>query len=230
MDYNGSVSTVGLVIAGAVFVAGARTWSWRKAMTLLMLVGAMAGVPTLLGILQGFNNVATYQPRYMMPLWIVFLFFMLTMERRERTLSRPQAAAVGVLLVGTHFWALFVLLLRYTHGSSVLMFNMSKTAVWWWPGAPLARTWSGRSARCASRRPSRSGSCSLAKKSTRSPEPRPSRPDPPSRAQASAVQAAWARSSARTRPWRAAPTAHSSPTMSHVIWVPSLFLGIEKTA
>ena len=137
VDYNGSVSTVGLVIAGAVFVAGARTWSWRKAMTLLMLVGAMAGVPTLLGILQGFNNVATYQPRYMMPLWIVFLFFMLTMERRERTLSRPQAAAVGVLLVGTHFWALFVLLLRYTHGSSVLMFNMSKTAVWWWPGAPV---------------------------------------------------------------------------------------------
>ena len=137
VDYNGSVSTVGLVIAGAVFVAGARTWSWRKAMTLLMLVGAMAGVPTLLGILQGFNNVATYQPRYMMPLWIVFLFFMLTMERRERTLSRPQAAAVGVLLVGTHFWALFVLLLRYTHGSSVLMLNMSKTAVWWWPGAPV---------------------------------------------------------------------------------------------
>ena len=61
MNYDGSISTVGLLIAGAVFIAGARTWSWRKLMTLLTLVGAMAGVPTLIGILQEFNNVATYQ-------------------------------------------------------------------------------------------------------------------------------------------------------------------------
>lgn len=52
VNYDGSISTVGLLIAGAVFIAGARTWSWRKLMTLLTLVGAMAGVPTFIGILQ----------------------------------------------------------------------------------------------------------------------------------------------------------------------------------
>ena len=113
-------------------------------MTLLTLVGAMAGVPTLIGILQEFNNVATYQARYMMPLWIVFLFFLLTMDRRERMVSRPQAVVLGVLAAGTQFWALFLLLLRYTHGSSVILFNLSRTAGWWWPGAPRsARTRSG---------------------------------------------------------------------------------------
>ena len=137
VNYDGSISTVGLLIAGAVFIAGARTWSWRKLMTLLTLVGAMAGVPTLIGILQEFNNVATYQARYMMPLWIVFLFFLLTMDRRERLVSRSQAVVLGVLAAGTQFWALFLLLLRYTHGSSVLLFNLSQTAGWWWPGAPI---------------------------------------------------------------------------------------------
>ena len=39
VNYDGSISTVGLLIAGAVFIAGARTWSWRKLMTLLTLVG-----------------------------------------------------------------------------------------------------------------------------------------------------------------------------------------------
>ena len=81
--------------------------------------------------------MATYQARYMMPLWIVFLFFLLTMDRRERLVSRSQAVVLGVLAAGTQFWALFLLLLRYTHGSSVLLFNLSQTAGWWWPDAPI---------------------------------------------------------------------------------------------
>ena len=51
--------------------------------------------------------------------------------------SRPQAVVLGVLAAGTQFWALFLLLLRYTHGSSVILFNLSRTAGWWWPGAPI---------------------------------------------------------------------------------------------
>ncbi len=57
----------------------------------------------------------------------MFLFFLLTMDRRER-LSRVLAAVVlsACWRQGT-FWALFLLLLRYTHGSSVLLFNLSQT-------------------------------------------------------------------------------------------------------
>lgn len=138
VPYDGSVSTVGLLVSGAVIIASARCWSWRKAMTALMVVGAMAGVPTALGILQRFNNVIDYQPRYMMPLLAVFFFFMLTMDRHDRTLTRPQASTLGVLLGGMHFYALFVLLLRYTHGSAATnTLNLSKTAAWWWKNAPI---------------------------------------------------------------------------------------------
>ena len=137
VDYNGSVSTLGLLAGAIALTVGMRTWSWRKGMTFVMLVGAMAGVPTLIGILQGFNNVATYQPRYMMPLWIVLLFFMLTMDRRSRTISRPQLVTTAVLLSALFFWAHYSLLLRYTHGEEHMVFNLSKTAAWWWESAPV---------------------------------------------------------------------------------------------
>lgn len=103
-----------------------------------MLAGAMAGVPTLLGVLQRFNNVISYQPRYMMPLLAVLFFFMLTMDRRERTITRPQIGMLAVFLGTLNFYAVFTLLLRYTHGSaSSNTLNLSKEASWWWESAPI---------------------------------------------------------------------------------------------
>ena len=138
VPYDGFVSTIGLLIAGAIIIAGVRSWSWRKAMTSLMLAGAMAGVPILLGVLQRFNNVISYQPRYMMPLLAVLFFFMLTMDRRERTITRPQVGMLAVFLGTLNFYAIFTLLLRYTHGSaSSNTLNLSKEASWWWESAPI---------------------------------------------------------------------------------------------
>ena len=106
-------------------------------MTLLMLVGAMAGVPIVIGIIQGIDNVAAYQPRYMMPLWVVLIFFMLTMERREDSVTRSQLVTIGIFASVAAFWAHFLLLLRYTHGSANMVFNLSASASWWWKGAPV---------------------------------------------------------------------------------------------
>ena len=83
------------------------------------------------------NNVATDKARDMRAWWIGLLFGVLTMDRRESMVSRPHAVVLGLLAAGTQFWALFLLLLRYTNGSSVILFNLSRTAGWWWPGAPI---------------------------------------------------------------------------------------------
>lgn len=137
VNYDGSVTTLALFTAAFVFIIGMRAWSWRKGMTLLMLVGAMAGVPIVIGIIQGIDNVAAYQPRYMMPLWVVLIFFMLTMERREDSVTRSQLVTIGIFASVAAFWAHFLLLLRYTHGSANMVFNLSESASWWWKGAPV---------------------------------------------------------------------------------------------
>ncbi len=51
----------------------------------------MAGVPTLLGVLPRFNNVFSYQPRYMMPLLAVLFFFMLTMDQIREAARQANA-------------------------------------------------------------------------------------------------------------------------------------------
>ncbi len=84
--YDSSISTVGLLI-GALYRQCAHLVV-AQTMTLLTLVGAMA-VPTLIGILQEFCGHLP-EARYMMPLWIVFLF-LLAVDVDRRGVVSSQA-------------------------------------------------------------------------------------------------------------------------------------------
>ncbi len=102
---------------------------------LLTLVGAMAGVPTHSSVFSRSSTTATYQERAtLMPLWIVFLFFLrrwigagmvaITGCRARRAGGRPSSGRCSSCCCATPWF------LRSS------LFQSESDGGWWWPGCP----------------------------------------------------------------------------------------------
>ena len=77
MSYQGTVSYGASVVVVAALCWSLRSLSWRKALSAITVAGAITGVPVVIGLRGHFNNVLTYQPRYMLPLFAVFALMLL---------------------------------------------------------------------------------------------------------------------------------------------------------
>ena len=84
VSYQGTVSYGASAVVVAVLCWSLRSLSWRKALSALTVAGAITGVPVVIGLRGHFNNVLTYQPRYMLPLFAVFLLMLLAPLPRTR--------------------------------------------------------------------------------------------------------------------------------------------------
>ncbi|WP_315297990.1 DUF2142 domain-containing protein [uncultured Actinomyces sp.] len=160
VSYQGTVSSGASLVVVALLAWSLRSLSWRRVLSAFVVAGAITGVPVVIGLRGHFNNVLTYQPRYMLPLFAVFLLMLLAPSpaRDEgghllgsRPFRVPQGVAgrVGTGLVAavwalTNARALYLVIERYAfgrtaHGMPIDLStrNLSDGNEWWWPNAPV---------------------------------------------------------------------------------------------
>ena len=159
VSYQGTVSSGASLVVVALLAWSLRSLSWRRVLSALVVAGAITGVPVVIGMRGHFSNVEVYQPRYMLPLFAVFLLMLLApspaRDEGGRSLgSRPfrvpqgVAGRVGTGLVAavwalTNARALYLVIERYAfghtaHGMPIDLStrNLSDGNEWWWPNAP----------------------------------------------------------------------------------------------
>lgn len=161
VSYRGSVSYGASVVVAAALCWSLRSLSRRKALSAITVAGAITGVPVVIGLRGHFNNVLTYQPRYMLPLFVVFALMLLAPSPARADnegrpagseafrLPRSIAGRVGTGLVAalwalTNARALYLVIERYAFGRTQHGYpidlstrNLSADNEWWWPTAPI---------------------------------------------------------------------------------------------
>jgi len=119
-------------LLGAGFFA-ARSSSVRKSVVLLLGGIALAAIPVLLLVLAGKDVGEDFQPRYLLPLIVVFagaLFF--TSERQSIDFNRAQVWLIVVALSGANLIALHLNIRRYVTGIDALAPSLDAGREWWW--------------------------------------------------------------------------------------------------
>jgi hypothetical protein len=137
------VSVTCIAIFGAVTFAGLRSVSTRKLLALGAVLLALIVVPMWLlyvsRALVGFQ----IQPRYVLPLLLMFAGVALfTVRGRPITFSRLQVGVVALGITIANAAALHVNLRRYVSGLQVTDVNLNHFVSWWWnvPITPMV-TW-----------------------------------------------------------------------------------------
>ena len=161
VSYQGTVSYGASLVVVAVLAWSLRSLTWRKALSAITVAGAITGVPVVIGLRGHFNNVLVYQPRYMLPLFAVFLLMLLAPSpaRTDATglrvgseafrlptsiAGRVGAGIVAALWALTNARALYLVIERYAFGRTphampidLSTRNLSAGNEWWWPTAPI---------------------------------------------------------------------------------------------
>ena len=129
-----------LVCAVVCFQGWASMW-WKKAVALIILALALTAYPLV--ILQQSHIFAGngVQPRYLLPMMVMFAGISLLPAVGERIIvTRGQAVVVTVLLSVAQSVALYVNLWRYVQGIAGPIQSID-TYTWWWGGlfpSPMA--------------------------------------------------------------------------------------------
>lgn len=160
VSYQGTVSSGASLVVVALLAWSLRSLSWRRVLSAFVVAGAITGVPVVIGVRGHFSNVEVYQPRYMLPLFAVFLLMLLAPSPARDEGGRPLgsrpfrvpqgvAGRVGTGLVAavwalTNARALYLVIERYAfgrtaHGMPIDLStrNLSDGNEWWWPNAPV---------------------------------------------------------------------------------------------
>jgi hypothetical protein len=125
------VSSLAALIGGG-FVAG-RDGSVRKSIVVALGALALAAIPVTLLVLAGKDVGEDFQPRYLLPLIVVFIgaaFF--TTARQAIVFSRAQVWLVVIALSGANFIALHLNIRRYVTGIDALSMDLDAQRQWWW--------------------------------------------------------------------------------------------------
>lgn len=103
VSYGGTVERLAGLVVMVVLIVGAWRMSWRRFLSTGAVMGAICGVPVVIGIRGHFSNVEFYQPRYMLPLFAVTVLLWITPARAEGGRSRlaPSGGAHGADEAGT---------------------------------------------------------------------------------------------------------------------------------
>jgi hypothetical protein len=132
-----------LVLIGFFFI-GLRVTTWPKNISLILIMGAIFYLPLRILYL-GFNFVGEgVQPRYFLPLLMVFMgIALLSMNKEAITFSFSQAFVLFGSLVVAHAFALHYTMRRYItgvsssfSGSDKTDWNLNKDVEWWWSFLP----------------------------------------------------------------------------------------------
>lgn len=125
----------------AVAFAGLGQMTWRKAISVSGVLVVLVTLPVYV-LTAGNDEVGeSLQPRYLLPLIVLFAFVLLT-EPAGRMLrfTRLQTAAILGALALANLVSLQVNIRRYITGSDAQGLNLDSGAEWWWTGFPVGPT------------------------------------------------------------------------------------------
>lgn len=125
---------VGLACFMGVGMVALGRMSPRKLLVLIGGVLVLLFLPAIVVVAAGNNVGENMQPRYLLPLVVLFTgVLMLTPVGMPWRLSRPQALLVASALSLTHLICLHLELQRYVSGFDKLGWNLDANVEWWWP-------------------------------------------------------------------------------------------------
>jgi hypothetical protein len=114
---------------------------WRKVISLVGVLVVLTALPVYVLTVGGDKVGENLQPRYLLPLVVLFGFVLVT-EVPGLTLrfGRLQTATLFAALAGANLVALQVNIRRYITGADQQGLNLDAGAEWWWPGALVGPT------------------------------------------------------------------------------------------
>lgn len=122
----------------AVGFAGLGQLTWRKAITTGGVLFVLIALPVYVLSVGGDKVGDNLQPRYLLPIIVLFAFLLLTEPAgRNLRFTRVQTSAILGALVIANLVALRVNIRRYVEGADDQALNPDPGAEWWWSGLPL---------------------------------------------------------------------------------------------
>lgn len=131
-------ATAAFIVVG---FAGIGRLSWRKAIATGGVLFVLIALPVYVLSAGGDKVGATLQPRYLLPLIVLFAFLLVS-EPAGRALrfTRAQTFAIFGALAVANLVALQVNIRRYVTGADQQGLNLDAGAEWWWTGLPVGPT------------------------------------------------------------------------------------------
>jgi hypothetical protein len=128
--------------AAAAFVvvgfAGIGRIDWRKAVAVGGTLFVLIALPVYVLTAGGDQVGANLQPRYLLPLIVLFALLLVTdPARKGLSFTRVQTFAILGALAVANLVALQVNIRRYVTGADQQGFNLDDGREWWWTGFPV---------------------------------------------------------------------------------------------
>lgn len=121
-----------------VAFAGLGRLDWRKAIATSGVLFVLIALPTYVLTAGGDMVGSQLQPRYLLPLVVLFAFLLVTEPPGSAIIfTRLQTVAIVGAVVVANLVALQVNIRRYVTGSNEQGFNLDAGAEWWWTGFPV---------------------------------------------------------------------------------------------
>ena len=131
-----SVWVAVIAVMGAATMIGLRRVDWRRATALLLVAVALCAMPLYL-LAQTHALVGTQvQPRYLLPLLIIFFGLAAATSGAAGEWRGPRQWILSTVVVFVMCISLHVNLRRYTTGVDDAALDPGRGAEWWWVGAP----------------------------------------------------------------------------------------------
>jgi hypothetical protein len=131
-----------VAVFAVVGFSGLAHLNWRKAMSIAGVLSVLVALPVFLLTRSGNVVGDVVQPRYFLPLIVLFAMLLVTGTPGARAvrLTRTQTALVLLCLAAANALALQVNIRRYVTGTDTQGINLDAGAEWWWDGALLGPT------------------------------------------------------------------------------------------
>jgi hypothetical protein len=136
-----------IVPAGAVTAfllvafAGVALLTWRKVIATSGVLLVLIVLPIYVLTVGGDKVGDALQPRYLLPLIVLFALVLLTVPLgRDLRFTRVQTGLIAAALAVANFVALQVNIRRYVTGSDQQGIDLDHGAEWWWTGFPVGPT------------------------------------------------------------------------------------------
>ncbi|MGX5680778.1 DUF2142 domain-containing protein [Schumannella luteola] len=123
----------GLIALIAAIIIGVATRVPRKLLAAAVVAFVLVAMPVYLLVQSQSIVGANFQPRYILPLLIVFAgLILLQTPERPLVVTRLQVGIVVVLLAAANAIALHTVMRRYITGTDVASVNLDSGVEWWW--------------------------------------------------------------------------------------------------
>lgn len=131
-------ATAAFIVVG---FAGIGRLTWRKSIATGGVLLVLIALPVYVLTAGGDKVGANLQPRYLLPLIVLFVFLLLVDPAgRGLRFTRVQTFAILGALAIANFVALQVNIRRYVTGADQQGLNLDSGAEWWWTGFPVGPT------------------------------------------------------------------------------------------